>query len=121
MKLIIAGSRTLQVSPVQIKTYLDSFNISKPDTVVSGTANGIDKNGESYADFYHIQIVRFPAEWTKYGSRGGPIRNNKMAVYGDALLLIWDGKSSGSQHMKNAMISLKKPVYEIILDINEKK
>ncbi len=39
-----------------------------------------------------------------------------MALYGDALLLIWDGKSRGSTSMRNEMKKLDKPVYEVILD-----
>jgi hypothetical protein len=38
-----------------------------------------------------------------------------MAEYADALLLIWDGESKGSLNMKQRMIGLKKPVYEVVL------
>jgi hypothetical protein len=38
-----------------------------------------------------------------------------MAEYADALLLIWDGKSRGSLNMKQQMLKLEKPVYEVIV------
>jgi hypothetical protein len=37
-----------------------------------------------------------------------------MAEYGDALLLIWDGKSKGSKNMKARMKGMQKPVFEVI-------
>lgn len=136
MKLIIAGSRHLnfgtQVMDVaivgipelrrMIPHYFDYDKKYRLTEVVSGGANGIDKMGENWANasFWGLpgrpapKLTIFEAEWEKYGSRAGPIRNSKMAVYADALLLIWDGKSSGSQHMRNAMMELKKPVYELI-------
>lgn len=121
MKLIIAGSRHLKIEYHEIISFLEHFqlDIYDIDQIVSGGAEGVDKSGETVANIYisnksdHLKI--FPAEWEKYGNRAGPIRNYKMAAYADALFLIWDGKSSGSQHMKNAMRVLNKPVYEIIL------
>jgi hypothetical protein len=126
MKFIVAGSRTIQ----EITAYgqLVELRIAKTHPfcnateIVSGTAKGPDKAGEIYGDFYGISVTKFPAEWDKYGKRAGPIRNNKMAVYADALLLIWDGQSKGSRHMKQAMLTLNKPVFELILEpYNETK
>lgn len=137
MKLIIAGSRHLHfgysvmdfaiagIPELQrMMQYYAGYDPKyKLTEVVSGHANGIDKMGEEWAKapFWDLpgrtkpKLKIFEAEWEKYKGRAGPIRNNKMAVYADCLLLIWDGKSSGSQHMKNAMLKLKKPVYEVIL------
>lgn len=105
----------------EISQFLEYFGIH-PYTisqVVCGKAKGIDSSGEEFANVYLSDkpdyLKEFPAEWEKYQGRAGPIRNSKMAVYADALLLIWDGKSTGSAHMKSAMIALKKPIYEIII------
>ena len=59
--------------------------------------------------------TEFKAEWTIHGKAAGPIRNRKMAEYGDALLLIWDGTSKGSSNMKIEMEKRNKPIYEIII------
>lgn len=121
MKLIIAGSRKLR-TPVDIMTYfLDSLNIDyrelgKDFEIVSGGAKGSDESGENWAISYRLCGLKvFPADWDGHGKAAGPIRNRKMANYADALLLIWDGKSRGSQNMKNEMLKLKKPIYEVIL------
>jgi hypothetical protein len=125
MKFIVAGSRHIKEviaygELVKLRISKDHpFSRGKVTEIVSGCANGPDSAGEVYGKFYDIPIKKFPAEWDKYGKRAGPIRNNKMAAYADALLLIWDGKSSGSRHMKQAMLELHKPVYEIILETDE--
>lgn len=121
LKFIVAGSRTIDWhlaygELVKLRITKDHvFSRGKVTEIVSGCANGPDTAGEIYGDYYDIPVTKFPAEWEKYGNRAGPIRNNKMAVYADALLLIWDGKSRGSRHMKEAMLLLNKPVYEVIL------
>lgn len=118
MKLIIAGSRTIDLSEDQITSYLAQKNIPNISEVVCGMANGIDSSGRYWAINYEIPVKEFPADWDKHNKAAGPIRNKQMAEYADALLLIWDGKSKGSANMKANMLKLNKPIYEVI--INEK-
>ena len=124
MKLIIAGSRTLNPGPAFICSLITHFKIPTPKEVVSGRAKGVDTAGERWAkacqerdqDPYHYNVKEFPANWNKYGKSAGYRRNEQMADYADALLLIWDGESRGSMHMKNIMsLDKKKPVYEVVL------
>ena len=68
--------------------------------VVSGVAKGVDKLGETWAKLEGIKVTPFPADWKKYGLSAGYKRNEKMALYSDALILIWDGESKESGHMK---------------------
>lgn len=114
MKLIIAGSRDINVTVGFINGAVEGLGL-KPTEVISGTATGIDTCGEDYAIFYDIDIMEFPADWDNKGKAAGHIRNKEMADYADALLLIWDGESKGSANMKQNMLSLGKPIYEIIL------
>lgn len=114
MKLIIAGSRHILVSNEEIKALLNHYGLN-PSEIVSGTARGVDQCGETYAHTNGIAVAEFPADWNKHGKAAGPIRNQQMAHYADALLIIWDGKSSGSGHMKSYMTKLGKPVYEAVL------
>lgn len=120
MKLIIAGSRSIHLTPDQV---LDIIVESMPTThlyetklteIVSGGAIGVDRSGEGFAEAYSLKLSRFPAGWSKYGLAAGPRRNLEMAEYADALLLIWDGKSKGSANMKARMLGMGKPVYEVI-------
>ena len=118
MRLIIAGSRTINVGVDGILMFMGYyFNINQLpiSEIVSGTANGVDQDGEYAAVACMIPVKRFPADWDKHGKAAGHIRNKQMADYADALLLIWDGESKGSKNMKETMLKLGKPVYEVIL------
>ena len=105
MKVIIAGSRNLDVSMYTLKEldelarhlYTDEgWDITE---VVSGKAKGADTLGELWARLNKIPIKEFPADWDKHGKAAGPLRNREMAIYADALILFWDGKSKGSANM----------------------
>lgn len=130
MKLIIAGSRTLNPDMETIHNAITKRNLSITQ-VVSGKATGVDTAGEAYAKHYGISVQCFPADWDdlsvkgaviktnsfgkKYNAVAGHNRNRKMAEYADALLLIWDGKSTGSANMKAEMLKTGKPVFEVII------
>ncbi len=127
MKLIIAGSRTLRVKPELIVALCELFNININcigSEIVCGGAGGIDASGEAFYRWYSLSpssfltFKKFPADWGLYGKAAGPIRNEQMAEYADALLLIWDGASRGSASMKKEMEALGKPVYEVIFKSN---
>lgn len=97
MKTIIAGSRT-------IKDYLIVENAIKESgfkitQVVSGCAPGVDKLGEKWAVKHGVPIKEFPANWDEYGKAAGPIRNQQMAEYAEALIAVWDGVSTGTEDM----------------------
>lgn len=117
MKLIIAGSRTLNVSPMFIQESCLFFlkHISSVEFISGGCPTGIDNSVKYMTKVHAFKYKEFPADWDQYGKAAGPIRNKEMAEYADALLLIWDGSSKGSANMKKEMQKLNKPIYEIII------
>ena len=126
MKLIIAGSRTLSPSNSFLQACISQAGIiEKVTEIVSGMAKGVDTSAINLTNDKHSQtyfsikingcLTKFPADWETHGKAAGHIRNKQMAEYADALLLIWDGESKGSKNMKETMIKLGKPVYEVIL------
>ncbi len=124
MKLIIAGSR-------DICKYRAFYEFGKWATTneeiveqVSELVTGVCPTGPDQVPFlfkdmglieYAVDIKEFPADWGTHVRAAGPIRNQQMAEYADALVLIWDGNSRGSQNMKYCMKQFDKPVYEIII------
>jgi hypothetical protein len=109
MKVIVAGSREGFVARNVFEAIKESgFTITE---IVSGTARGVDKDGEYYAACRELPVKRFPADWDQYGKAAGHIRNKQMADYADALVAVWDGKSPGTKNMIETMKSLNKPVY----------
>lgn len=123
MKLIIAGSRDLEICGEHICDYLDYFQLN-PEEIVTGNSGNVDKAGNEFAEdnFRYSQyekcsyiLTLFSPDWNKHGKAAGPIRNREMAQYSDALLIVWNGESRGSKNMKEEMLKLDKPVYEIVL------
>ena len=100
MKVIIAGSRTItdweELCAAIITSVEKGITISE---VVCGGAPGVDRMAEKWARDNKIPVALFKAEWDEHGAKAGPIRNKLMGAYADALIAIWDGSSSGTQHM----------------------
>lgn len=110
MRVIIAGSRDITDFDMLRELY-DRCGVNITE-VVSGTARGVDTLGEHLAAELGVPVKRFPADWDKHGKSAGYIRNAEMADYADALLLLWDGRSKGSGHMRKLAIDKGLPVYE---------
>ena len=109
MKVIIAGSRNCYDYSILEKAIKDSgFHI---DVVISGCARGADKLGEKWAKKNGIMVMRFPADWDNKGKRAGILRNIQMAKVSDALISLWDGKSTGTMHMINTAKKYKLHIY----------
>lgn len=112
-KCIIAGSRSITDYSLVCFAVEDSgFPINE---IVCGEAKGVDSLGKTYAKNNNIPVKSFPADWNdlshpdaviktnsrgqKYDALAGHRRNKQMADYATHLILIWDGKSSGSANM----------------------
>lgn len=100
MKTIIAGPRDYFIyRTVEDAIRLSEFEITE---VVSGCASGVDTLGEQWAYHHGIPVMPFPVaktDWQEKGRAAGPIRNSAMAEYADALIAVWDGKSTGTADM----------------------
>lgn len=99
MKTIIAGSRSITRLGVLVQALTASYWAGQITEVVSGCADGVDELGEQWARMAMRRVRQFPADWKRYGRAAGRQRNLQMAVYADALIAVWDGKSPGTRHM----------------------
>ena len=88
-----------------------------PGEVLSGTAPGVDRIGERWAQARGIPVRRFPACWERYGRSAGIIRNRTMAAAADAVVVVWDGQSRGSVHMVTAALNLGIPTAVRVLAV----
>lgn len=114
MKVIIAGGRDFDDYDTLSKVCDYMLQNQSEVEIVSGAANGADNLGEQYAHERGYQNKAFPADWNTYGkAAAGPIRNEQMAQYADALIAFWDGQSRGTKNM----ISLAKQ-YELKIKIH---
>lgn len=109
MKLLVAGSRSIdgEGDYEWLKEMLDS--IPELTEIVSGKARGVDSLGERYAAERGIPVKEFPPNFQRYHKLQAPLeRNKEMAAYCDAALIMWDGYSTGSQHMMEQMRKVDK-------------
>jgi len=66
---------------------------------------GADYLGEQYSDIRGFDLIRFAADWDKYGRRAGMIRNHEMGDFakagraGGRLIAFWDQHSPGTRNM----------------------
>lgn len=113
-RIIIAGGRDfddyelLRKSVNHVITKLLKYDVvfSPYDIViVSGCAKGADLLAERFANEYRHRLALFPADWERYGTSAGPIRNAEMAKYAvsddcyGVLVAFWDGESKGTKNM----------------------
>lgn len=114
MRVIVAGSRSITDYNLICAAIKESgFKIAE---IVSGTAKGVDSLGEQWAKENDIPVKRFPAPWDdiegklphvigvtrngkKFWKKAGSFRNQQMADYADALIVIIKNESSGSEDM----------------------
>jgi YspA, cpYpsA-related SLOG family len=131
VRVIVAGSRRI-TSENLVFAILNSLKDQIPIMeVVCGQAPGVDTLGEVWAKKHFIPTTPFPADWNnidapgaiirtskygrKYNARAGFDRNQKMAEYGQALILIWDGNSPGSADMLARAKALRLVIYQYIV------
>ena len=113
MKLIIAGGRDVHLDS-QDYALLDWIHSQLPVTeVVSGTADGVDTDGEMWAIGQGIPIARFSAQWDTYGKAAGHLRNRQMAEYvrGRGALIVFPG-GRGTDNMYENACDLGIPVFD---------
>ena len=92
MKLLVVGSRG--ITNFDLSPYIQP----EVDTIISGGASGVDSLAEQYADLHRISKYIIRPRYDLYG-RAAPIkRNEEMVDMADAVLIIWDGTSKGTQH-----------------------
>jgi hypothetical protein len=114
-KVIIAGSRTItDIRCVEAALVASQF---RPTLVISGTARGVDQLGEQWATARGITVLRMPANWAAHGKAAGPIRNSAMLEEADCIVVVWDGKSRGSQDMISKANRSGKKVYVHLIEL----
>jgi hypothetical protein len=97
MRVIVAGSRWITQDEIVLRALEKSqFTI---DEIVHGGARGPDSVAGQWAEDNDIPQVIYEPDWDEYGKAAGPLRNEQMALYADALVAVWDGESSGTHDM----------------------
>lgn len=135
-KIIVAGSRDMDDYQVTYACIMKAAGkIYDRIEIVTGLALGPDLHALTFAKEHLKPYAEFPADWKnietlrpckiKHGKYGpynalaGINRNHDMGDYTDALIAIWDGKSTGTKDMIDYMFGLGKPVVVFYYEVED--
>ena len=79
MRVIICGSRHW-TNEILIESYIKG--LPPNSVVIHGDAPGADKIAGRIADERGHTVIEFEANWSLYGDKAGPIRNQEMLDFG---------------------------------------
>lgn len=112
-KVILAGSRTITDYDL-VKLAYETSGV-KAIEFVCGKAPGVDRLGEKLANNLELPVAEFPAKWEdengKVNKGAGFARNAEMVKYGTYGVLVWDGKSHGTEDTKKRLLAANKPCF----------
>ncbi len=94
---------------------LDNIDIQE---IIEGEARGADTLARIYGETIRkVSVRKFPADWTTFGKRAGPIRNHQMLKDGrpDLVVAFLAPNSRGTKHMID--IAQKAGVKTLVIDI----
>ena len=98
--VVVAGSRSITDYDVVADAIEASpFELTE---LVSGGADGVDSLAETWAKQNDVSVTQFLyTDWTdEHHPKRAPLERNKhMASYAEAAVIVWDGESSGTEHM----------------------
>src|SRR5579859_482231 len=94
MKIGIVGSRDFEDLD-QVRAYVRGLD--RESVVVSGGARGVDSVAVEEAGVCGLEYVVFEADWVSLGKRAGMMRNEKLVLFCEKVVVFWDGASSGSK------------------------
>ena len=108
-RVVVAGSRDY-ADYAKVCAELDRLLAGKKNiTIISGASHGADRLGERYAAEHGLRVERFPAHWGLFHQGAGLRRNLQMVKSADAVIVFWDGKSTGSKNIIDISEQEQKP------------
>lgn len=113
--VVVFGSRGFDDYSLMVKTLIKYFkeNDIMPEqvTIIEGGAKGADNLAERFASRAGLKHKQFKPDWEQYGRSAGHVRNAEMAKEAQIGFAFWDGKSKGTESMKNKMLRLGREVH----------
>jgi len=86
----------------------------QPKTVVTGGCRGADLLAEKVAAELKIKVVSYPANWTEYGKKAGPIRSNLMLQDSiPDMIVAFHGDIENSKGTKNMVTQASEKGYPV--------
>lgn len=99
-----------------IRAWLDKLKDWGYDTLIEGEAPGADSIARDEAYAMGFTVLKFPANWRKYGRAAGPIRNRQMLEEGKPDIVVgFHPNILASRGTKDMLTQAKKRGIETVL------
>ena len=107
-RILICGDRDYK-DWMQVRDYLDT--ISRTAIIIHGGAKGADSIAGNLATYLNMKVIKYPADWDKYGKAAGVLRNQQMLDEGYPDLVVYFHKdlenSKGTKDMVKRAVDNK--------------
>jgi hypothetical protein len=87
-RILICGDRNWNNLALVEETLARWMSHVEVECVIEGEAKGADTQGRIAAARAGIPVLKFPADWLKYGKAAGPIRNRQMLNQGKPTVVL---------------------------------
>jgi predicted polyphosphate/ATP-dependent NAD kinase len=102
MRLLVCGGREYNNKKL-VYEILEKFNgvdeSVNIEVVIHGGAKGADSLAGIVAETLFLEVLVYPADWTKHGKSAGPIRNAQMLKEGKPDLVLAFPGGKGTENM----------------------
>jgi len=116
MRVLICGDRNWRDERI-IYSWLCKLQDWGYTTVIEGEARGADSIARELAEKMGFKVIKFPANWRRYGRAAGPIRNRQMLVEGRPNLVIaFHNDIEHSKGTKNMIEQARKAGIRVIVE-----
>lgn len=114
MKVIIADTYGVKNYDVLFQLIRESgLTITE---VVLGEDRKVDQLGELWAQRHNVPVRRFPIRRRLDGKDARRRRNERMALYADAMIACWSNASSDMKDLANCLHELGKFTYVYVVE-----
>lgn len=108
VRVLVTGSHTRTDEDMKDLVFaeLDRLHfLYKFTDLAHGAAQGVDTFAGEWAKDRDVRVMRYPADWKKYGSEAGPRRNQFMHdTFKPHLVVVFPG-GPGTENMRDYAIS----------------
>lgn len=98
MKIAVVGSRNFQDAYIRVKRCIlkQKRLYGGRIIIITGGSGKVDRAAVEVALGLGLRCIIIPADWERYGTRAGPIRNTEIVKISDKIFAFWDEKSRGT-------------------------
>ncbi len=100
MKVLCCGDRNWNNRRIIMR---ELSNFSYDTIIIEGEARGADTISRLASEYLQLEVLKFPADWNKYGKSAGPIRNRQMLDQKPDLVLAFHNDIENSKGTKDCV------------------